>query len=111
MVEEHILREELGDFKGCLLVTSFTCDDLYKKVFRFSVIFLTKKEEELVEVIRFDGSEREFAHVHKFYLRDKLKVKLDKEISFDLIEECIKDIRDNWARYLLLFEKNSNYYI
>jgi len=111
MVEDHVLREELGNSKECILVTSFICDELYKQVLRFSVVLLVKKRDVLVELIRFDGREKEAAHVHKFYLRDKLKIWLGEEITFDLIEECVMDIRANWMKYLLLFEKNSNYYI
>jgi len=78
-------------------------DEFSAKIFRFAVIYLTKTDDGFVEVVRFDASEKELIHAHKFYGAKEEKHRIEKELSFDSIQEIVEEIIIKWPKFKLAF--------
>jgi len=81
------------------LFVRFVFSQDFKEVEEFAVIYLIIFEDEEKEVIRYDCSKKEAINVHKFFYKQAKKTYLNKDKSFETLEEFIKDIRENWGIY------------
>ncbi|MFH1588093.1 MAG: hypothetical protein ABIA76_02010 [Candidatus Diapherotrites archaeon] len=73
----------------------------FKKVEKFAVIYETKTGTKIKEAIKFDCGKTEPLHIHNFKTNEKRY--LNKEKSFETIEELTEQIRKNWKTYKLKF--------
>jgi len=101
---EHSWSEFLDTEGNNILLVKFLFPKDFSGVEEFTVIYLIAIGEEIKEIVKYDCSEKEAVHVHKLFGGKKEKKHLEKEKSFDTLEEFVQDIRKNWrlyrARYL-----------
>ena len=71
----------------------------------FAVSYWTMIDEKPCEIVRYDCSARETVHIHQFFHKPPKKRILDKEISYDTMQEFIKIIEKNWRQYLIKFRE------
>ena len=95
--------EFLDKEKKNLLLVRYVFDQSFREVEEFAVIYLTILEEKPVEVVRYDCSSKETAHIHTFYSKPPEKKYLKKEKSFETLEEFISSIKKNWRQYRVKF--------
>jgi len=100
---EYKWNEPLGDSKEDLLFVRFNFVPESGKILVFAVVQILILENKFVEIIRFDYSQSEAFHVHKFYTKNNDKIYLDGVIDFSLIEMLIGQVRANWRKYRLEF--------
>ncbi|MBI2598097.1 MAG: hypothetical protein HYW50_02785 [Candidatus Diapherotrites archaeon] len=75
----------------------------FKSVEEFVVSLISIINDRPVEVIRFDCTKKESVNVHKFYNNPPTKHYLEKEKSFDTVNEFIESIKENWVQYRLKY--------
>ena len=79
----------------------------YKSIAEFAVSYLIiENDDTYSEILRYDCSEAESVHVHKFFCHPPLKKYLDKEKSFETLMEFADEIRKNWRIFLVQFSEN-----
>jgi len=71
----------------------------FKQIDEFAVIYLSTINCKAMEIIRFDCSKDEKIHVHEFYKKPPQKRYLNREKSFETIEEFFELIKRNWPSY------------
>ncbi len=104
MVFETSWEEGLDGASENKIFTRLIIDDSGRQILRFSVVYLSIVYGRLAEVLRYDFSEKESLHVHKFYLHKPCdKLYLSDATGFEFIEHCVQSIRANWRKYLLSF--------
>lgn len=79
----------------------FTSD--FKEIEEFAVIYLSNIGGKLVEIARYDCSQREAVNVHKFYCEPPKKIFLNKQKSFETMAGFIEDVEKNWQIFLSRF--------
>jgi hypothetical protein len=81
------------------ILTKTEFEEKTKKIISFCVLQVSLIENKTYEIIKFDTAHG-FVHVHRFYQRLNHEGEaLQKEISPQTLEECKKDIKDNWRKY------------
>ena len=75
----------------------------YTTVEEFAVVYLAELEEIICEVLRYDCNKRETVHIHNFSRKKRKKRFIDKEKSFDTMNEFMEEIEKNWRIYRLKF--------
>jgi len=103
---EHTFSEYLDEEMQNKLFVKFVFSEDFREIEAFAVSLISIIEEKPREIIRFDASIRENANVHKFYNKPPIKQYLNKQKSFETLEEFIKNIRKKWLEYRLKYEKN-----
>ncbi|HLD58770.1 MAG TPA: hypothetical protein VI977_03975 [archaeon] len=81
----------------------FTSDG--KSLEEFSVSYCLIIDEKPREILRYDCSAREKAHMHQFFRNHHEKKNLDKEISYDTMQEFVDNIEKKWRQYLTKFKE------
>jgi hypothetical protein len=81
----------------------FTSDG--KGIEEFSVSYCTIMDDGLHEIVRYDCSEKETVHIHQFFRKASVKRSLDKEKSYETMQELIDLIEKNWRQYLVKFRE------
>ena len=72
----------------------------------FSISLLSNIGKKPVEIIRFDGSWKEKVNVHRFYSNPPTKHYMEKEKTFETLDEFRKNIKNNWLQYVLKYKEN-----
>lgn len=96
-------KESLDDSFDNYLIVRFVFVPESGKILVFAVVQAVLIDNKLVEVVRFDYSQNEPLHVHRFYTKTCDKVYLDFNVNFLLIENLIIEIKDNWRKNLIKF--------
>ncbi|MDD5147925.1 MAG: hypothetical protein PHH08_00500 [Candidatus ainarchaeum sp.] len=71
----------------------------------FSVSYCQIIDEKPREIVRYDCSALENVHMHQFFRNHHEKKKLDKEISYETMQEFVDNIEKNWGQYLAKFKE------
>lgn len=96
-------NEPLGGSKEDALFVRVIFVPESRKILVFAIIQAVLIENKYVEIVRFDYSQNENLHVHKFYTKNNEKIYLDYEIDFSLIEMLAEQIRVDWRKNKLKF--------
>lgn len=71
----------------------------------FSVSYCLMVGEKPQEIVRYDCSAREKLHIHKFFQKQYEKQIIDKEMTYDTMQELVENIEKNWIQYLTKFKE------
>ena len=102
---EQSWSEFLDKEKQNLLLVKYVFSEDFVRVNEFTVIQLLEESGTILEVVKFDCSEKETVHVHRFFSKGEKKKYLKKTKSFESLEDFVKDIRENWRLYRARFEE------
>lgn len=102
---EKSFSEFLDEQKQAKLLVRFVFSQDFSSVESFAVILLVAEKEEFKEVVRYDASRFESVNVHEFFWKSPRKRFLDKEVSWDTVEECMGIIRKNRRDYFIRFQE------
>lgn len=91
--------EYLDKKKENKLFVRFVFTPDFKEVEEFAVTYLTTINEKNQEIVRYDCSKEEAVNVHHFFHKPPQKKYLNREKSFETLEDFIEDIRKNWRIY------------
>lgn len=94
---EEIFSTNLGPSNVMITRVRFSSD--YSIIKGFSIGHHIKTAEKFLEVIRFDGSEKEPVNVHESYFIPPKKHYLNKPLNVDTILEISERIKANWRIY------------
>ncbi|MFA5931368.1 MAG: hypothetical protein WC821_03585 [archaeon] len=98
--------EEYFFYPTDFCIVNFSFDSDFGTVFDFAIIYLHKEENNLLEIVRFDCSNKESFHMHQFYFSSKEEKRfIQKELSFETIEWCLGELREKWFKYKLAFDR------
>ena len=100
---EYKWKEPLGNLEEDFLFVRFNFIPESGKILVFAIIQTTIIAGEFVEVIRFDYSQNEGLHVHKFYTKNGDKCYLGEVVDFSMIEKLVGQVQENWRKYKLAF--------
>jgi len=100
---EHSWSEFLDREGQNTLFVKYLFSEDFKGVQEFAVIYLIAISGKINEVVKYDCSEKEATHVHRFYKGKKEKRYLEREKSFETLKEFVQDIRGNWRLYRAKF--------
>lgn len=76
-----------------------------KAIEEFSISYCAIINEKPIEIMRYDCSAREKMHMHQFYRNHHEKKRLDKEVSYNTMQEFVDNIEKNWQQYLIKFKE------
>jgi len=93
------------------LFIRFKYDQEFEKIEEFAVAYLIRIKDKMHEIIRYDCSKNESVNVHYFYYKKPVKIYLDKEKSFETLEEFANSIRKNWGSYRIKYFDNKDIFI
>ncbi|MFA6064559.1 MAG: hypothetical protein WCW44_06560 [archaeon] len=103
MITKEVFEEALFG-KDDVCVVNFSYDSESGNLFDFAVVYLSKKESGALEIIRFDSSQKEAFHIHKFFASGKKeKQYIQMELDFNTVEWCIAELREKWFKYKIAF--------
>lgn len=106
--EEISLNEYLDKEKTTILFIRVVPAQDLKTIEEFVVSLICTIGEEHCEIIRFDSTKKEPPNVHRFYNKPPTKQYIEKDKSFETVEELMNHIRENWANYLLRYKEKYN---
>ena len=106
---QHSFSRFLDKAEKNKLFVRFVFSPDYARVEEFAVVYLAEIEGEIREVLRYDCSKRETVHVHNFSYKKQEKKFVDKEKSFDTMEEFMEEIEKNWRLYRLKFREKQQF--
>jgi len=101
--------ESLGGTGENVLFLRYVFTKDYSGIEEFALVYSIAAGGRYFEVIRFDWSSDERAHVHRFYCNPPAKMYLEKEKSFETILGFYEDVRKNWRIYRMRFIEEWKY--
>lgn len=96
---EERFEEILDPGEENKIIARFVFTEDYSNPESFAVIYAIKKGEQFVEVIRFDGDQKEEPNKHEFWLNPPKKRYLNKPLDWKTMDDCLYEIEKNWRLY------------
>jgi len=95
----------LDDKRENKLFVRFVFTPSGKSLEEFAVSYCTIVDEKPREIVRYDCSARETVHTHQFFRKPAVKRPLNREKSYETMQEFINSIEKNWRQYLVKFRE------
>jgi len=108
-LSEYTWSQFLDKNKKFKIYSRYILNDKFTNITEFAIILIYVKEKEIFEILRYDGSLKEWVNVHKFYLGTNEKVYLIKPVSWETLEHFIQDIQKNWRIYFSKYKEKYSY--
>lgn len=74
-------------------------------ILEFVIILFLIKNNEKLEVLKYDFSQKEKLHVHKNYLKKPRKEYIISEPTVDFVKSLKREIELNWEKYIHLYKQ------
>ena len=74
-------------------------------IIEFVLILFLIKDDEKIEILKYDYSQKENFHVHKNYLKSNKKEYFANEINISEILLIKREIELNWREYIRLYNQ------
>jgi predicted transposase YbfD/YdcC len=100
---EFTYEEKLNTDETEKIIVHITIDK-NNKLTSFAVILLTFKENCYHAIRKYDQSEKENFNIHTIINFKETRIEQKKELVFETIEDCVKDLKKNWLKYKLASE-------
>ncbi len=103
MITKEVFEEALFG-KDDVCVVNFSYDSDSGRLVDFAVIYLSQNGKGVFEIVRFDASQRESFHIHRFFTSGKKeKFYIQMGLDFNTVEWCIAELKEKWFKYKITY--------